>query len=145
MTNHTIDLLEKSDGDLFTKGGCHVFAVCLAKTLACPIRLLRNTHVPLPGGIVHVYCMPADDVMIDFDGRRSECSYRQKNRYDFPPYEAETVSVGFIEKLYVHDFGHGGLYAEPCFVEVARKRAEAAISAGGSKYECSVSEPTVYP
>ena len=134
MSNYTTDLLKQNDEDLFSNGGCHVFAVCLAEILSYPIRLLRDTSIPLPGGVVHVYCLPATDVMIDFRGRSSERSYRDRKRYDFPPYQAETVSVECIKTLYVDNFGHGGLYADPRFIEAARSRALAAIAADKLKY-----------
>jgi hypothetical protein len=134
MPPHTDDLLSQSDEGLFTKGGCHVFAVCLAETFGYPLRLLRDTSAPEPGGIVHVYCLPAADVMMDFTGPGSERTYRRKSCYDFPPYHAETVTRRRIQELSVGKFGSGGLYAEARFVEVARSRASAAIAAGRSKY-----------
>jgi len=134
MPSHTDDLLSQSDEDLFTKGGCHLFAVCLAETFRYPLRLLRDTGVPEPGGVVHVYCLPAPDVMIDFTGRGSERAYRRINCYDFPPYCAETVNRQRIQELSVGEFGRRGLYAEARFVATARSRALAVIAAARSKY-----------
>src|ERR1035441_8107176 len=135
MPPHTDDLLSQHDEGLFTKGGCHVFAVCLAETFGYPLRLLRDRSVPEPGGIVHVYCLPAPDVMMDFNGRANERGYRRDNCYDFPPYRAETVTRRRIQELSVPKFGGGGLYAEAHFLEIARGRAFAAITARRSKYE----------
>jgi hypothetical protein len=135
MVHHTDELLSKSDEDLFTEGGCHVFAGCLADTFAYPFRLLRDTSVPHPKGIVHVYCLPAPDVMIDFRGRRSEHFYLRSRCYDSPPYHAETVSAGRIQEFSVVEFGQGGLYAEPRFLELARRRASAIIAGAKCKYE----------
>jgi hypothetical protein len=135
MVMHTTYLLNQSDRDLFSTGGCHVFAVCLEEAFNYPLRLLRDTSVPHPGGIVHVYCLPATDVMIDFHGRGSERAYLHGKCYDFPPYHAETVPLGRIRGLSVDEFGRGGLYAEPLFIESARSRAFAAIAARRSKYE----------
>ncbi len=135
MQQHTIDLLSQSDEDLFTKGGCHVFAVCLFEVFAYPLRLLRDTRPPLPGGIVHVYCLPVSDVMIDFHGRGSERLYLRRKCYDFYPYCPETISVGRIEELHVDEFGRGGLYAESQFLDIARRRALAAIAAAKPAYD----------
>ena len=135
MVHHTDELLSKTDEDLFTEGACHVFAVCLADTFAYPLRLLRDTSAPPPKGVVHVYCLPAPDVMIDFLGRGSEHFYLRSRCYDFHPYQTETVSAGYIQEFSVVEFGRGGLYAEPRFLELARRRASAVISGARSKYE----------
>ena len=79
------------------KGGCHVFAVCLADTFGYPLRLLRNTSCREPRGIVHVYCLPATDVMLDFTGRAGERAYLRDNCYDSLPYRAETVTLQRIQ------------------------------------------------
>jgi hypothetical protein len=134
MTSHTDNLLNRSDEYLFTKGGCHVFALCLADSFGYPLRLLRNTSVPEPGGIVHVYCLPAPDIMVDFAGHGSERAYLRSKCYDSPPYHAETVCRARLQELSVEQFGHGGLYAEVDFLTTARARALAVIEAAPSKY-----------
>ena len=135
MLAKTSDLLSQSDTDLFTNGGCHVFAVCLFEVFKFPVRLLRDSSKPIPGGIVHVYCLPDLDVMIDFHGKGSERSYLKRKRYDFHPYFSKTISIGGVEAFYVREFGRGGLYAEPQFLEIARNRAFEAIAVGKSNYE----------
>lgn len=132
---HTTDLLSEADETLFTEGGCHIFAVCLVEVFRYPLRLLRNITSPHPGGIVHVYCLPANDVMIDFHGRNSERSYLRANGYHSSPYQVDSISLSRIAELSVNEFGRGGLYAEARFVETARRRAFAVIDADKTKYE----------
>jgi hypothetical protein len=73
--------------------------------------------------------------MIDVTGRGSERADLRYNCYDFPLFRAETVSRERMQSLRVEQFGRGGLYAEPQFVERARNRALAAIRAATCKYE----------
>ena len=134
MESHGVDLLSQSDEDLFSKGGCHVFAICLAEIFHYPIRILRNTTEPIPRGIVHIYCCPATDVMIDFFGRGNECCYLRERHYNFPPYRAEAISVSDLENYHTETFGTGGLYVEPCFLESAKQRALRVIEGSRQKY-----------
>lgn len=134
MPSHKDELLSMSDEHLFTMGGCHIFAMCLADSFGYPLRILRDMSVPEPGGIVHVYCLADSDVMVDIEGHRSESEYRRAKRYDFPPYHAESITHRRIQELSVECFGRGGLYCGAGFVEAARVRAMARISSAQSKY-----------
>jgi len=100
-----------------------------------PFDFVYAPHNPVASTGMNMTFSLTDPFMIDFLGRGSEHFYLRSRCYDFHPYQTETVSAGYLQEFSVVEFGRGGLYAEPRFLELARRRASAVISGARSKYE----------
>lgn len=129
MDSNTAYLLGQSDEILFAEGGCHIFASCLHDIFGYPLRLLRDVRATRPSGVVHVYCLAQQDVMVDFFGCRNERVYLRSGCYGPDSYLVGTVEPHELEAFRVKSFPGGGLYSEPLFVKRARTRALKVINA----------------
>lgn len=125
MTAHLRELLEKSDEDLFRKGGCHIYAVELKRF--CPH--LRIKHAGLTYSIgdipkaLHVYAAFAD-FKIDVLGPKLEADYLRGQGYT-----AWDVSTGELMTIDPSQYTENGPlnrwrhYLDSEFVSLASARA----------------------
>lgn len=120
------ELLTFDDVGLFTKGGCHVFALALHEKFGYPIRVIPGQS---EGRLAHIYCQFAGPpaFAVDVIGFTPE-SFRVWD--DFSGLSSHFIDRTDLLNLF-KPLSESGMCGEDWFVHAARQRADSRIEAYG--------------
>lgn len=137
MTDRAQGLLAKEDPTLFSHGGCHVFALALKRRFP-QYELVRIED--RTGRFEHLACEPAEDVVLDVFGWFTRSEYQQAERAEGRGLTFRRTSEDEIARESIETDGEG-LYTHPCFLELAKRRAEAWIQQHSSYFDGTQRRP----
>lgn len=129
-------LLGSSAIELFTQGGCHVFASALVQSFSYPLRIILGDG---PNAISHVYCVSAQHpgYAIDVLGFSNEAN----RMWEIGRFERRDISPEELRKYFRTTLGPG-LFAPTTFWKPAYEKAMARIAEYRSYYDSSRVERT---